>query len=48
MPLLSTLIVLFWTISRDETNSIVSLNSLDLSVNKPDCRRNEVKGMDQL
>ena len=30
------------TISRDETYSIVSLNSLDLSVNNPDCKRNEV------
>ena len=42
IPLLSTLIFLFLTISRDETCSIVSLNSLDLSVNNPDPSRNAV------
>ena len=41
IPLLSTFISWFFTISRDDTYTIVSLSSLDLSVNNPDCKRNE-------
>ena len=42
MPLLSTLMILFSRISNEDRYSIVSLNSLDLSVNNPDCKSNDV------
>ena len=42
IPYLSTLITLSFTSSKDVTYSIASLSSLDLSVNNPDCNKNEV------
>ncbi len=42
IPFLSIFIVWFFTMLIDDTSSIISLSSLDLSVNSPDCNRKEV------